>query len=58
MKTQDKKEIIIKLLNEGIKYCKKHKIINDEYNNLVKMKNVVLNNELTEQELNNYYEWF
>ena len=58
MKTQDKKDIIIKLLNEDINYCKKHKIINDEYKNFVKMKNVVENNELTEQEINNYYEWF
>ena len=58
MNQQNKKDSIIKLLNEDIKYCKKHKIINDEYKNLIKMRDVVLNNELTEQELNNYYEWF
>ena len=58
MNQQYKKDIIINFLNEDIKYCKKHKIFNNEYDTLLKMKNAVLNNELTEQELNNYYEYF
>ena len=56
MKLQDKIDFMLEKIDQDIKFYKKNKKI-QEYNLSIKMKNNILNNIFTQQELHNYYEF-
>lgn len=49
---------IIKALNTDMRYYMKNKIFNDDYKDILRTKQDLLQNKLTNEEIDRLYDWF